>query len=113
MNYSILCSIFSWPRAYKREATGSSSAVQFTPAHDKKSRVRRTEVKIRLPGRAVQNTEIEDRLVYVLQSCEVNNCSSAKEGQINKALNKHSTNCCRVTGGTSDNMISEFAHTLQ
>jgi hypothetical protein len=34
--------------------------VQFTPAHDKESRVQKTKVKIRLPGRAVQNTEIED-----------------------------------------------------
>jgi hypothetical protein len=34
--------------------------VQFTPAHDKESRVQKAEVKIRLPGRAVQNIEIED-----------------------------------------------------
>jgi hypothetical protein len=36
--------------------------VQFTPAHDKESRVQATEVKIRLPGRAEQNIEIEDRV---------------------------------------------------
>jgi hypothetical protein len=36
--------------------------VQFTPARGKKSRVQKTEVKIRLPGRAVQNIEIEDRV---------------------------------------------------
>jgi hypothetical protein len=62
MNYSRWCSIFSSPRDYKREATDSSSAVQFTPAHDKESRVQKTEVKIHLPERAVQNTEIEDRV---------------------------------------------------
>jgi hypothetical protein len=33
-------------------------AVQFTPANDKESRFQKTEVKIRLPERAVQNTEI-------------------------------------------------------
>jgi hypothetical protein len=38
------------------------ATVQFTPAHDKESRVQKTEVKIRLQGRAVQNTEIEDRV---------------------------------------------------
>jgi hypothetical protein len=33
--------------------------VQFTPVHDKEFyRVRKTEVKIRLPGRVVQNTGI-------------------------------------------------------
>jgi hypothetical protein len=36
--------------------------VQFTPAHNKESRVQKIEVKIRLPGRAIQNTEIEDRV---------------------------------------------------
>jgi hypothetical protein len=39
-----------------------STAVQFTPAHDKESRVQKTEVKIRLPKRAVHNTKIEDRV---------------------------------------------------
>jgi hypothetical protein len=42
------------------EATVQFATVQFTPAHDKESRVQKTKVKIRLPGRAVQNTEIED-----------------------------------------------------
>jgi hypothetical protein len=40
--------------------SSTESRVQFTPAHDKESRVQRTEVKILLPGRALQNTEIED-----------------------------------------------------
>jgi hypothetical protein len=43
--------------------------VQFTPAHDKESRVQKTEMKIGLPGRAVQNTEVEDR---VSSLCVVN-----------------------------------------
>jgi hypothetical protein len=62
MNYSRGCSLLSWPQSYKKEATDSSSTVQFTPAHKKESRVQKTEVKIRLPGRAVQNTEIDDRV---------------------------------------------------
>jgi hypothetical protein len=37
-----------------------STAEQFTPAHDKGSRVEKTEVKIGPPGRAVRNAEIED-----------------------------------------------------
>jgi hypothetical protein len=41
------------------------TTLQFTPPYDKESRVQKTEVKIHLPGRAVQNTEIES-LVYVL-----------------------------------------------
>jgi hypothetical protein len=59
MNYSRGCSLFSWPRGYKREAT--DSAVQLMPVHEKdstESGVPKTEVKIHLPGRAVQNTEI-------------------------------------------------------
>jgi hypothetical protein len=36
--------------------------VQFTPAHDKESRAQKTEMKIRLPGRAAHNTAIEDRV---------------------------------------------------
>jgi hypothetical protein len=43
-------------------ATDSSSTAQFTPAHDKESRVQKTEVKIHLPGKVVQNTEIEERV---------------------------------------------------
>jgi hypothetical protein len=35
------------------------------PAQDEESRVQKMEVKIHLPGRAVENTEIES-LVYVL-----------------------------------------------
>jgi uncharacterized lipoprotein YbaY len=41
---------------------------QFTPAHEKESSVQKAEVKIRLPGRAAQNTEREDR---VSSSCDV------------------------------------------
>jgi hypothetical protein len=32
--------------------------VQFMPAHDKESRIQKTDVKIHLPGRAVQNTDL-------------------------------------------------------
>jgi hypothetical protein len=67
MKYSRGCPLLSWPRGYKKEATDVQ--VQFTPAHDKKSRVQKTEVKILLPGRAVQNTEIEERVsnLYVVK----------------------------------------------
>jgi hypothetical protein len=67
MNYSRECLLLSWPRGYKTKAPDSSSTiefatVQFTPAHDKESRVQKTDVTFRLPGRAVQNTKIEDRV---------------------------------------------------
>jgi hypothetical protein len=57
----------SWLRGYKKEVTESLSSVQFTAAHDKESRVQKTEVKIvcqegqyRIPKQKIES------LVYVL-----------------------------------------------
>jgi hypothetical protein len=64
MNYSIWCSIFSWPQGYKREATDSS-------VHDKEfyrvqsSEDRSEDSSARKGSTEYRNQKIES-LVYVL-----------------------------------------------
>jgi hypothetical protein len=70
---------------------GKLQTVQFTPPHDMESMILKTEVKICLPGRAVQNAEIEDT-ASSLFAVKLITVARPKKGQINKVSNKQSTN---------------------